>query len=501
MEKSIIIIGAGIAGLSAGIYGRANGYKTTIYELHDKPGGLCTSWKRKGYTFNGCIHWLVGSARGGGMNRMWRELGALDDTGIVDHDEFIRVENNEGKQFVLYTNIDRLEQHMKELSPRDTGHTEELIRILKKFCRFGSTAGDMFEEKGLLSKVGAGIKMMPYFRDLMKYSKISIKEFAGGFEDPFLRDAFEQCFGLPDFPLMGLLMTIAWMHNRDAGYPVGGSLEFSRRIEKNYLNLGGEIKYKSPVEKVLVEDGRAVGIRLKDGTEQRVDYVISAADGHGTIFDMLDGKYINEQIEGWYRDLPIFRGNVQVSIGTKRDLSDEPPMLLFPLEESIYVAEEKRERMTYHHYCYDPTLAPKTKSVVLVIFDSDYEYWKKLSADSAAYKSEKKRIADAVISILDKRWKGFTKDVEVVDVATPLTTERYTGNWKGSMEGWLVSKETMKMMFGKGMPKTLPGLDNFFMAGQWVEPGGGLPPSAQSGRKVIGMICKEDGKPFTAPKA
>ena len=53
MEKSIIIIGAGIAGLSAGIYGRTSGYKTTIFELHDKPGGLCTSWKRKGYTFDG----------------------------------------------------------------------------------------------------------------------------------------------------------------------------------------------------------------------------------------------------------------------------------------------------------------------------------------------------------------------------------------------------------------------------------------------------------------
>src|SRR3989304_2375133 len=51
--QSIIIIGAGIAGLSAGCYGQMNGYKTRIFELHDKPGGLCTAWKRKGYTFDG----------------------------------------------------------------------------------------------------------------------------------------------------------------------------------------------------------------------------------------------------------------------------------------------------------------------------------------------------------------------------------------------------------------------------------------------------------------
>ena len=71
MTQSILIIGAGIAGLSAGCYGQINGYKTQIFELHDKPGGLCTAWKRSGrsssggYTFDGCIEWLVGSRDGG----------------------------------------------------------------------------------------------------------------------------------------------------------------------------------------------------------------------------------------------------------------------------------------------------------------------------------------------------------------------------------------------------------------------------------------------------
>ncbi len=63
-QKSIIIIGAGIAGLSAGCYGQMNGYQTPIFELHDLPGGLCTAWKRKGYTFDGCIHYLIGSGGG-----------------------------------------------------------------------------------------------------------------------------------------------------------------------------------------------------------------------------------------------------------------------------------------------------------------------------------------------------------------------------------------------------------------------------------------------------
>jgi phytoene dehydrogenase-like protein len=59
-DQSIIIIGAGISGLSAGCYGQLNGYRTQIFEMHNKSGGVCTSWKRKGYTI-GTAGWLSGS--------------------------------------------------------------------------------------------------------------------------------------------------------------------------------------------------------------------------------------------------------------------------------------------------------------------------------------------------------------------------------------------------------------------------------------------------------
>ena len=88
-----------------------------------------------------------------------------------------------------------------------------------------------------------------------------------------------------------------------------------------------------------------------------------------------------------------------------------------------------------------------------------------------------------------------------MDVATPLTTERYTGNWQGSMEGWLITKETIKTLFGPGMKNTLPGLSNFYMAGQWVAPGGGIPTAGIWGRRVIKQVCKADGKRFTATEA
>lgn len=494
MTKSIIIIGAGIAGLSAGCYGQMNGYKTQIFELHDKPGGLCTSWKRRGYTFDGCIHWLVGSRAGSNFNRIWQELGAAQGRQMVDHDEFMRYRGPEGKDFVLYTNVDRLERHMKELAPDDAKTITEFcngIRRLSVLGRFG-------QAPGLRGRIQALCQMIPFGLTIARYRKTSVQDLARRFRDPFLRQALSALWSLPDFPLIGLMITLGWMHNKDAGYPIRGSLEFARAIERRYLDLGGTIHYKSRVAKILVEDNKAVGVRLADGSEHRADIVISAADGHATIFDMLEGKYINDTIKGYYEGLPIFQPIIQVSLGVARDLSDEPHAVTYALEQPMPIAGEERRTLGVRHYCYDPTLAPPGKSVVVVAFTSNYAYWKALAQDRERYEAEKKDIALKVIAQLEQRYPGITGQVEVVDVATPLTYERYTGNWQGSMEGWLITTKTMTMAMGKGMAKTLPGLENFYMVGQWVEPGGGLPSAAQSGRRIIERICRQDRKQFGA---
>ena len=117
--------------------------------------------------------------------------------------------------------------------------------------------------------------------------------------------------------------------------------------------------------------------------------------------------------------------------------------------------------------------------------------------DKDEYKEEKQHIADMVVSAMEARLPQIAGNVEVVDVATPITYKRFTNNWQGSFEGWLLTTDNMSSMVGKGMSKTLPGLDNFYMIGQWVMPGGGLPPAAQSGRDIIQIICHRDKKSFT----
>jgi len=500
MDKSVIIIGAGLAGLSAGCYAQMNGYKTQIFEMHSLPGGLCTSWKRKGYTFDGCLHWLSGS-RSGQWYRFYEELGAVQDRRMVDHEEFVRIEGPEGKAWTVYTDLDRLEQHMLELSPGDAKAIKELCRAARIL-----THGEMPMEKPMewMGPLDV-LKMLTSMRRLLtmgKYAKISTQEYASRFSDSFLREVFPMLLDdLDGFPMVASLSALAESHNHNAGWPIGGSLAFAQGIERRYLDLGGEVHYRARVEKILVEassePGRsvdqAVGVRLADGTEHRADWVISAADGRTTIFDMLDGKYVDDKIRSYYDEWPLYQPEIQVSLGVARDLSNEPHSLIFPLEEPIDVGGETRRWLHVSHHCYDPTMAPAGKSVVKVDFlQIDHAYWKALYADQECYKAEKQALAEAVIARLEKRFPGIAAQVEVVDVATPVTYERYTGNWQGSYMGWADTTETML----KVMSRTLPGLGRFYMAGQWVHPGGGVPGAVTSGRHLVQVMCKEDRRSF-----
>ncbi len=501
MEKNILIIGAGIAGLSAGCYGQVNGYRTQIFELHDLPGGLCTAWDRKGFIFDGCIHYLFGSAPGKPFNQVWEELGVLKNLNLIHHTEFMRVIDSNGVTAIAYSDPDLLATHLMRLinpfSGGDMRRVQDLADGVRKFERFDMAL--MFEKPrslmNLMDWAGLGLLMTPFLRPLAKWGRLSAADFANRFQEPFLRRAISQMFGWPEIPMMAALALLAYMKQQNAGFPAGGSLAFARRLESRYLELGGQIHYKSQVQKILVKGGRAVGVKLYDDAEIFGDVIISAADGRGTIFDLLDGQFISKDIQKLYsgNELPI-RTQVQVSLGVKRDLSLEPHWVTYLLNKPVLIAGQEQKEIGIKNYCFDPSLAPPGQSSVVVMLPSPYNYWQRIYGRKL-YDTEQLQVADQVIEQIDQVYPGIGADVEVMDVATPLSFERYTGNWMGSTTGWLPSLKTMPYMF-RGVKKTLPGLENFYMAGQWVEPGGSLPFAAMSGRNVIWMICQQEGKPF-----
>jgi phytoene dehydrogenase-like protein len=499
MEPSIIVIGGGLTGLSAGCYGRMNGYRTSVFEMHSLPGGVCTAWERNGYTIDGAVNWVMGTGPGSSYHRIWQEVGAAGAWKIHNHDRAMIAENREGRALSFHCDADRLERHMLEIAPEDGRAIRELTAAIRRSAGFSMDVDKPQELYSILDIVGA-LKMLPMLRFMKKWSKISIGDFVARLRNPFLKKTFPLAFGSEfdsDWPMTMLIMMLGFHHSRLAGYIIGGGLPLARSIEKRYLDLGGEIHYNARVQKILVENGRAVGILLADGSEHRADWVVSAADGRTTIFDMLEGKYIDKKIADRYDNPNLFDPLVYVGLGVARQYQDLPAAmsgLTYPLDRPITIAGKEERLLTVRSYSFDPTVAPEGKDVLIVQFGTNYDYWNDLYKDQERYKAEKKRIAADVIDRLEQRFPGISDNIEMTDVATPITWERYTGNWRGSYEGWMFDMSSMM----SSMKKTLPGLDQFYMAGQWVNPGGGISTAVVSGNHTVQLICRKDKKKFVA---
>ncbi|NLT36508.1 MAG: NAD(P)/FAD-dependent oxidoreductase [Gaiellales bacterium] len=496
-HTSIAIIGGGFAGLCAGIYAQKNGYRAHVYEMHSGPGGLCTAWHRQGYTIDYCINWLLGSAPGGSFHRLLEEVGLIQDLEIVNLDEFFRFESDDGRTAVIYRDLDRLEEHLCGLSSADAPLIREFLGDARRLAGKDMPADLPLRKlmtpwEGLRALPGS----LPLLRPTRKWGGVTMGALASRFRDPLLRRVFADIF-YPCMSAVSLLFVLAWLNDGIAGYPLGGSAPLARAVEKRFLELGGEITYGARVQEIMVEADRAVGLRLQDGERVRADHVISAADGHATLWDLLDGRFLDERFLRYYETYPPFPGIVFVALGVNRDCSAEPHTICgwnLPLGEPWTYGSLATHAILARVHNFDPTLAPAGKSIITALFDGDHEYWSSLRrSNHDGYRVTKEEVAQKVIARLDRRLPGLASQVEMVDVATPATTERYTGNWRGSMEGWMTTPENLR----EEMPRTLTGLDGFCMAGQWVSPGGGIPGGVKTGRDAIQLICHEDGVRFT----
>ena len=511
MGKRVLVIGAGIAGLSAASYLQRNGFDTEIFESHTAPGGLCTAWKRQGYTFDGCIHWLMGSGPSSNLHEIWKELGAAD-LQYIEWDLYSSVRLSDGDNFRLYTDPSRLEAEMLRLSPEDGQTARALARQIRRVMRIDMPAAmdkmSFGERFALLCRLPAALPLLRWF-------KRPVSEFLAPLRGEKLREGFRGLFGesMEDFPAGALFMMLGFMAKQSSGYPLGGSLAFARSIEAKYLSLGGKLHYGSRVDEIMVENGVAVGLRGAWG-EARGDYVISAADAQDCLERMLGGKYPHPGLTPSLRaPLPsgepqlLRRGTeegrlvpfpslIYLGLGLKGDWRSVPHMQTFVLPEPLILEDGALtvRRISVRLFSFDPGTAPAGKTAATVMIETYNDgYWMELhEKDSAAYEAKKAETARAVIAALDAFLPGLAASVEVVDVATPRSFIRYTNNRHGSFEGWLPTGSS----FGKKIAATLPGLDHFYMIGQWLNPGGGLPPCGIEGRKLAKRLCSMEGIRF-----
>jgi len=495
MSKKVVIIGGGIAGLSAGIYAAMNGFETEIIEMHDVAGGQCTAWDRKGYRFDYCLHWLVGTSKGA-FNEIWKETNVINsETEIIDHEIHSRILDEEGNEFIIYSNIDSWEKYLIELAPEDKASIQKMCSDMRKSALLEPFALAP-ELRSMFDYIRILPKMLPMFNVIRKFGRMTCGEYFEklNFKNDRIKTIFFAMYGNRDFSALAFIFMLGWYNQKNAGYIKGGSYPLAQRMVEKFRKLGGTLTYKKKVEKIIVESNVAKGILLSDGTKIPADYVISAADGYSTIFKLLDTKYMSKEIDFAYKYWELFTPIVQVSFGINKVIPSNSPILINISKEMLIGKTKLENGYSVMNYSFDTTMAPEGKTTIILRFDSPWKLWENM--DAKEYKAEKLQIQKDATMYLEKEYPGISEFIEVIDVATPKTDVRYTGVKDGAYEGFMPSKNNMM----KSLKMQLPGLQNFYMAGQWLFPGGGLPPSAQTGKWAVQLICKKEKQQFISNK-
>lgn len=501
----VAIIGAGVSGITAGCYLQMNGFQTEIFEQHSNAGGLCTSWYRNGFTFESGFQWLLGSAAGSPFYQLWSELLDMESILFFQHEVRMEIEvkascdKHGSKVFHLYTDIQRLENYLMEIAPEDKRPIRHLIKRMRRIqsheipplIKMNPQTLSFFQKLRY-------IRYLPLLLFMNRIKKETNISFASRLRNPFLKEAFELLFDGECLPLMIITLPLAFNDLKGTAYPIGGAARFVEKLRERYQEFGGVIRFNSPVEKISTKGGYASGLLLENGEEIHSGIVLSAADWEFTMFHALEGKYVDKTMLEMreLKRLQLFYSVFMVSLGVSRTFDDAPHFLRFPLEKELLSPDGTSYAiMESHIYNYDPTLAPKGKTVVVAnLSTQNADYWIKLRQnDRDTYNRIKNEFAATIISILDQKLGNITAFVEVTDVATPATFQRYTKNRQGSTQGWMPGKNLVAQT---PITNTLKGLKNFYYSSHWSQPGGGLPVAIKSARDTVQLICHDLKMPF-----
>lgn len=489
--KKLAIVGAGVAGLTAGIYALQSGFDVTIYEHHTIPGGASTSWRRGGYIFEGGMHWLTGSSLKMPLHRLWQEVGALDDSVEIHlRDPFFSYKF-QGQTMHLYRDVNRLQAHLLALAPEDAREIRRFCGDIRKFTKIVMPVTDL---KGVKVKnkssfsFGMLLGMLPALCRMPFYGRLSAGEYAARFKNPLLRLMLENIIG-PENSATGMIATLSTLCSGDGGYSEGGSLAMARRMAERFAALGGTLNYGAAVSQVCVRDSAACGL-VVNGEEIAADAVLVTQDTLVAV-DALFSPPIDEPWVQKMRTNTVPMLNTFICLGVEADLSELPESLFFPADKPLTLGNISENMVNLNHYARFKGYAPEgCTALTCSIMGDSYDFWKACK-ENGSYAAEKQRLAEAYIAILAKKFPQTAGKVAVWDVATPLTYERYLRSYKGSWMSMMRKGDKMQ-----SYPCKPASLKNVYFAGQRLMPPGGLPVALETGRRAVQQLCLDTDTVF-----
>ena len=486
-NMKVIVIGGGIAGLAAGIYALKAGYQAEIYEKNPVVGGECMGWNRKGYHIDNCIHWLTGTDSSTKLWEVWKTVGAIDEN--TEYANTLRFYTSRlgDKEVTLWNDLDKTERELIEAAPEDEAEIRKFIQHVRYAESCVIPSDKPLDMMGIKDYIAMGKDMADFPKVMKEYGKISCGDLAKKFKSPVMQKLMADY--LPaDYTAYSLLVSYATMTSGNGNIPLKGSLAMSLRIASRFKEMGGVMHSNTPVKRIVVENKKATGIELMDGTIVRADAVISAVDTDFLFGRLISRDYMPKDLKKAYENrkaYPVTSG-FQVAYAIDSDFSGEDT--IFFDCEPLQIGTNSFTRMSVKSYAYDKSFAPVGKTVLqanVIQSDSDYLFWESLSEEQ--YKAKKGELSAELTKRIVAQFPELYGRIELLDCWTPLTYNRYCNAYHGSYMGFVTTVGNKQMRF-KGVVK---GIDNLYVAGQWVMNPGGLPIAVVSGKFAVQRILRK----------
>lgn len=488
----VVVIGAGIGGLSCAAVLAKEGMRVLVVEQHRRPGGYCTSFRRDGFTFDVAINSLSSCNRSGWIGDL---LAGLD---LDSEIEFIPLDPIKE---LLFPDL-----HFSLPARYD----DYLARLRRAFPLERKGIAEVF---GALEGVFSELKAMPLLFDsdslkgfatrypyFTRYRLLTLRQLL----DQYLRDErlkgliSGQCMYMGVSPARASVISMGSMllgYLQDGSFQAkGGVQRLADVLCRGLQRWGGHLLLSRRVREILLQDHRATGVRLEDGQEIGAGAVVSAIDARQTSFRLLPedgvGSSLRRRIEAMTPSLSYF----MVFLGL--DLPLEEMGLCHHIDyfstfevESIFAAqtagELSEEAISIGMVIptlVDPQLAPRGRHILTLSLLVPY-HW------GAHWTSIKKEVANHLIRVAEKVIPGLSRHILVREISTPLTLERYTANFEGAAYGW---EQSPNQVGPRRLSPRTP-IENLYLAGHWTFPGGGIASVTVSGRIAAQEVLRARG--------
>ena len=478
----IVIVGGGVAGLSAGIYARLAGHSAVVCERHHIAGGNLTGWNRSGYHIDNCIHWLTGTNPASHLYKMWVDLGVLGEgIEIVQCDSLFTAEKD-GKRLSLPPSLKELRRAMLEHSKGDNREIDKFIHAIELIEASDHVAGEKCNEGMTPSRLAKGVG------PLMKYYKLTTGQLAGRFNSPVIRSFITGFWG-EDFSSLALIYVFATYCGKNGALPRGGSLKSAERMVERFKELGGRLRLRCEAVRVNLLDGVAKSVTFADGSVEEADYVILTTDPASTFGSLVDLP-MPKQIDKLYH-IPDMRRFSSYHCAYACDETELPfeGDLIFDIPKE-YEKDLGTKQLIVREFSHEPSYSPEGKNILQTMtfcYEEDSKAFIEMQKkDKKAYQERKRHISEVLKKLIEEHEPKLRGKLTLIDSWTPATYNKFVNSQIGSFMSFAIPSNYLpSTVSGK-----IAGCKNMFMATQWQSPPGGLPTAAMCGRDAVRRILK-----------